>query len=299
MKQRMRSLYLLVKSTKNWVQVLKFRFLGGEKLNVKFRNGHIFQLTKQNWENYIIHSHLFAIIPSAKLGTKSLEFKYRNKQLRFEFGNFGFDTIFEVFAFDPYKDFMKKLSPQNKQVVDIGAAFGDTAIYFLFHGAKHVIGYEANPAYHELAKRNIAGNQLEKEVSIELCAVGAEVGSLMIDSDSVNMFGANMDKPKGGTKVPMTTLSEIVRKNDIHDGFLKLDTEGFEYEILLNTPKEVIRKFSSLLIEYHYGFEKLEAYLTECGYEFFHTGPSSVYVPFLKDEKSRQMSTGHIVAWLK
>ena len=51
-----------------------------------------------------------------------------------------------------------------------------------------------------------------------------------------------------------------------------------------------------MLIEYHYGYERLEAYLIECGYKFFHTGPTHVHMPHLIGEDAQNMYTGHIVA---
>jgi hypothetical protein len=121
---------------------------------------------------------------------------------------------------------------------------------------------------------------------------------MTIDTGSMDMFAANMDSEKNAKKgdtVPVVTLTDLVNQLNIQDGFLKLDTEGFEYEIMLNTPKEVVRKFSDMLIEYHYGYERIENFLKDCGYEFFHTGPTDVHVPYLKGE-AQHMKTGHIVA---
>ena len=56
----------------------------------------------------------------------------------------------------------------------------------------------------------------------------------------------------------MTTLEEIVGKFNLSDAFLKLDCEGYEYDIILNAPKDVIRKFEYIIMEYHYGFESLK-----------------------------------------
>jgi len=293
---RIRSLYYLIKSTKNWLSVLFVRYGSKEECLAHFRNGYEFSLSKRNWQKYILHTHLFSLLPSSKLTDDSITFEYHGRQLKFNFGTYGFDTVFEVFAFDPYRDFLKIVSPKGKQVVDIGAAFGDTAIYFLLEGANHVVAVEAFPSYFNLAKHNLNINGFEDSSDIVLSAAGGEPGSIVIDTGSEDMFGANLKQPKAGKTVPVITLADIVKRYNVVDGFLKLDTEGFEYEILLKTPRDVLRKFSDMLIEYHYGYERLEEYLRVCGYSMHITGPTHVYMPHLVGEDAKNMYTGHIVA---
>lgn len=293
---RIRSLFYLIKSTKNWFSALMVRYGNKEKCHVYFRNGYEFDLSMMEWQKYILHTHLFSLLPSTKLSSDSIVFDYHGRKLKFNFGKYGFDTVFEVFAFDPYREFLKTVNPKGKQVVDIGAAFGDTAIYFLLEGAKHVVAIEAFPSYFQLAEQNLRNNGFVDSCDLILSAVGGEGGSIVIDPALEDMFGANLKKTEVGQTVPIITLTDMVKRYDVKDGFLKLDTEGFEYEILLKTPRDVLRCFSDMLIEYHYGFEKLEEYLRDCGYTFFHTGPTHVYMPHLDGEEAKNMYTGHIVA---
>lgn len=294
---RVRSLWFIVKTTRNFLQVLWLRYVGQTECLARFRNGYELKVSLKDWQRYILHTHLFSLLPSTKLKNDSMIFSYQGRTLTFNFGKYGFDTVFEVFAFDPYRDFLKFANPAGKQVIDIGAAFGDTAIYFLQQGASHVVAVEAFPPYYVLAKQNIEINGFQEECEVLLSAAGGSSGdSLVIDIDVEDMFGANMKQTGTGQSVPLVTLKDLIDKYQVTDGFLKLDTEGFEYDIILSTPKEVFRCFSDMLIEYHYGYERLEAYLEECGYTFFHTGPTHVYVPHLIGEDARNMYTGHIVA---
>ncbi|MFA6007916.1 MAG: FkbM family methyltransferase [Candidatus Shapirobacteria bacterium] len=293
---RIKSLYYIIKTTQNWIEVLLVRYGKQESCNIIFRNGYRFDLVKKNWQEYIFHAYLFAILPSAKLTSDSVSFNYQNQPLNFRFGKYGFSTIFEIFAFDPYRDFLKNVNPKGKVVVDIGAAFGDTAIYFLMKGASRVVAVEAFPGYFKLAEQNIRNNNFSDKCDLVLSAVAGEPGNLEIDPNAEDMFGTNFKKSENGQVVPVTTLSEIVDKFGIQDGFLKVDTEGYEYEIILKTPKDQLRRFSDMLIEYHYGSEKLEKYLKECGFSLFKTGPTHVYVPHLVGEEAKNMYTGHIVA---
>ena len=293
---RLKSLLYVIKSTTNWLSVLLVRYSSKKECVAIFRNGYELKIDKQNWYRYIMHAYLFSLLPTAELSSDSVVFDYHGKQFKLNFGKYGFDTIFEIFATDPYRDFLKIVNPAGKTVVDIGAAFGDTAIYFLMEGANRVIAVEAFPGYFELAKKNIYENGYDKSCDLILSAMGGERGEMIIDPGLEDMFGANMEKPKNGQVVPVITLTDIVDKFGILDGFLKVDTEGYEYEILLKTPKNILRKFSDMLVEYHYGSEKLEDYLKECGYSTQKTGPTHVYVPQLVGEVARNMYTGHILA---
>ena len=295
-KPRIKSLYFVIKTTKNWLTALKIRYLNHPASTIKFRNGSRLDVSKSNWYLYILHTHLFSLLPSSNLTSEFLEFEYKDKKLKMYFGSYGFDTIFEIFAFDPYKDFLKSLPIKGKKVVDIGAAFGDTAIYFLLNGAINVVGIEAFPGYQRLASRNIEENGYSESCNILLAAVGGKRGSTLIDDQSGDMYAAGMSLPSSGMHVDVITLADIVADHDVGDALLKMDTEGFEYEILLNSSRETVRNFSMMLIEYHYGYEELENFLSGCGFTFYHTGPTHVYVPYLKDEAKRNMMTGHIVA---
>ena len=58
--------------------------------------------------------------------------------------------ISENLVYEQYKI----LDVSNKDVVDVGAALGDTAIYFALKGAKHVYAFEPYPYSYNIAKKN-------------------------------------------------------------------------------------------------------------------------------------------------
>ncbi len=122
---------------------------------------------------------------------------------------------------------------------------------------------------------------------------------LTIDENLEDMFGAGIQKAEVGDKVPIITLGQIVERFNVQQGILKMDVEGYEYEILLNAPKDVLRRFSDMVIEYHYGFEKLEDCLREAGFSVRHTQPHLVYRHHLEGEVARNMYLGNIYATLE
>jgi len=293
---RLKTLLHILKSTKNWLSVLMVRYGSKQKTNAIFRSGYVLPVTKGNWKKYIYHAYFFSFLPEAKLFDDHVEFPYHSKKLAMYFGKWGFDTILEIFATDPYKDFLNVVNPKDKVVIDVGASFGDTAIYFLTRGAKKVYAFEPFPGYFHLAKKNILNNGFADYCEVINAAVGGASGEISIDPDMEDMFGIGFEPPVDGCQVPVMTLQQIIDKYDISDAFLKIDTEGFEYDIIENSSVEALRHFSDMLIEYHYGFEKLEKVLSKAGFLIIHTGPTHIYMPQYDTEEKRNMYTGHIIA---
>lgn len=80
-------------------------------------------------------------------------------------------NLLETFNWEDYK-----LDVKEREVVDIGANIGDTAIYFSVKGAKHVYAYELQPAFYKCALENIKLNNLENNITIINAAIGAYNG---------------------------------------------------------------------------------------------------------------------------
>lgn len=295
---RLKRLLLAIKTTRNWLSALLVWFGFTKQCTAKFRNGHTLLLDRASWEEYLGRVYLFHHFPDATLTGNKLKFTYRSRELMFNFGRYGFGTILEIFGGEPYREFIGSTNIEGRQVVDIGAAFGDTAISFLLEGAKHVYAIEAFPGYFRLAEENIQKNGFSDVCDILLSAVGGSPGIMTIDHNLTDMFGTGIEKAEIGDKVPIITLEQIVERYNIENGILKLDVEGYEYEILLGAHRDVLRRFSDMVIEYHYGFEKLENHLREAGFSVSHTRPHLVYMPQLEGEAARNMYVGNIYATL-
>jgi len=82
-----------------------------------------------------------------------------------------------------------------------------------------------------------------------------------------------------GISIPLLTLESILKKNNLtcNEALLKMDCEGCEYEVILSASRHILRKFSYIQIEYHYGYENLKAKLEECNFSVSVTRP--VYDP--------------------
>ncbi|ALA59892.1 FkbM family methyltransferase [Nitrospira moscoviensis] len=298
METRLKRLGLAIKTTRNWPCAISVWLGLTRECTAKFRGGHTLKFNKSTWGEYLRCVYLFHHFPSAKLAGTIISFTYKNRNLSFNFGSYGFDTILEIFGGEPYREFFESTPIKGRQVVDIGAAFGDTAISFLLEGASQVYAIEAFPGYFRLAEENVQRNGFSKVCTVILAAAGGSPGTLSIDHNLEDMFGAGVQPSEVGAEVPIVTLEQVVNRFGINNGILKLDVEGYEYEILLNAEKKVLQRFSYMVIEYHYGFERLKAHLEDAGFVVHHTAPHWVYMPYLKDEPSRNMQVGNIYAKL-
>ena len=179
------------------------------------------------------------------------------------------------------KDY-NELNVKGRDVVDIGAYIGDTAIGFVFKGAKHVYAFEPFSIPYAIAVRNVRLNKLSKNITVLKEACGCEpTGSDLCV------------KPENKSKV--TTLYKIVHRYGLHDAVLKLDCEGCEYNLILNSDGKTLRAFKHIFIEYHHGYLDLKRKLVDEGFIVKNTRPKYTYNGLARDSK---MYRGYLFASL-
>lgn len=162
-------------------------------------------------------------------------------------------------------DFLEVL---NKKVIDIGAAAGDTSVYFALRGALKVFAYEPYPWMFELAKLNVKINNLDDKVMLYNMGLGRTDGNVTIKGDEVTNTGTSLDYGinKGKDEIPIVSLRSIIERHEISNGVLKVDCEGCEYETILHTDSTTLRNFSQIEIEFHNGFSDLKEKLESAGF---------------------------------
>ena len=177
-------------------------------------------------------------------------FLYRDHKIELSGASSNGDVV-SVFINEDYRF----LNPKDKLVIDIGASIGDSPLYFASKGAKHVFAYEADAEIFQIALRNIKENSYENGISIENKIV---MGCVSLDS-----VYTEPDK----TRVMPVTLDQIVKEYQIKDGVLKIDCEGCEYGVILSASAEILRHFSHIQMEYHFGAKNLKKRLIDIGYD--------------------------------
>jgi len=189
-------------------------------------------------------------------------------------------SVKEIFIENEYDS----LKVKDKIVIDVGANVGDTSILFSRLGAKKVIALEPQLKFFNRCKRNIEINNLEEKIQLFNAGLDDKQGFFIIDEneDSKHFSFKNTKK---GIKIPKMILEDIIpnEKNLI----LKLDCELCEYNIILNTEKQILQKFEMILIEFHDGNRNLIEKLSSIGFEIKILNSRFTY---------RKKYRGHILA---
>jgi len=186
--------------------------------------------------------------------------------------------LFDLFHLAKIRNFLKNNNFRKfALVLDVGAHKGESIDFFLKHfNVDKIISFEASPLNFELLKKN--KNFLDKKfqntkIIIENVALGSKNDTKIlkqfnesssstfseIDENSkyfkkkfnlINPFKSK--KNYNEVKINTETLDDYIQKNEIQFvDIIKIDTEGFEYNILQGL-KDNIKKIQLILFEHHY-----------------------------------------------
>jgi len=203
----------------------------------------------------------------------TVELNYHNKRVYFCYNkNKELIDTFGVIKENFIDEQFKWLNVKSKDVVDVGANIGDTAIYFALKGAKHVYAFEPYPYSYNIAKKNIKPNHLADKITLlnEGCGKSCFV---TIKVDYENTGGTDLKNFKEGKKIRIVSLDEIVKRFNLKHAALKVDCEGCEYDLILNASDEALNAFDQIIIEYHYGYKNLVKRLRRAGFEVKYSWP--------------------------
>lgn len=138
--------------------------------------------------------------------------------------------------------------PKGATVIDVGANVGFFAL-LAARSARLVHAFEPEPGNCNLLKQNCQG---KSNIIVHNEAVGATDGTAGLSVGSGSTAFSLYSDTTQTCSVSVRTLSSIFRDYDIeYCDFLKLDCEGAEYPILLDSPPELFNKIGLIAIEYH------------------------------------------------
>jgi FkbM family methyltransferase len=275
----------LVSTTGNWWDAVLVHLGLKEGATIRFRDGAEFGLTKDSFTEFVIrvereNLRLRGNLDREKVGPlRKLKIDERiEAQLMAEFN--GEDHAC--------------LDVEGKEVVDVGAYVGDSALYYVLKGgAKHVCAIEAYTHYCDMGISLVRANRLSDRIRFYNCAVGGKDGTVYT-SKSNSDFEIRKSKDRNHT-VPMKcySLDSLAKKLRIGRGAaLKVDIEGSEYDVFGSASDATLDGFSGIHIEYHYGYADLVERLRAAGFEVRRTKP----VYRFKGFGNRAMIMGDVIA---
>ena len=174
--------------------------------------------------------------------------------------------------------FLKKNNLDKFEIIlDVGAHKGESINLFLKNFiVKKIYSFESSPINFDLLKQNLISIKKKfknTEIVIENLTLGSENKEALLkqidESSSSTLNNINLesnyfkkkrsllynDKKKNfyeNVKINITTLDEYLDRNKIkYVDFLKIDTEGYEYEVLKGL-KENIENVKLIMFEHHY-----------------------------------------------
>lgn len=136
---------------------------------------------------------------------------------------------------------------EGDNVIDIGGHIGTFAIECAIRGKAHVISFEPEPENYDIFTRNIDANGLKGLVQVRNKAVSNKTGitTLFIDELNPGSHSLNqkyVDHP-GVEKIEVETVTLNDITGRMHKvKYLKLDCEGAEYDILMNSDLSKIER---------------------------------------------------------
>ncbi|MCW1311795.1 MAG: FkbM family methyltransferase, partial [Candidatus Rehaiarchaeum fermentans] len=164
-------------------------------------------------------------IHNLSIDNNLLSFFYENYNVKFDLKNTG--DLVETF----FKDAYQFLKVEGKDVIDIGANIGDTAIYFAIKGARKVISLEPYPYTFDQAIKNISSSEFKDKIKIINAGYGKDK-RIKIDTSFIPDTGSDLREAENGLDINLYSLKTLVNKYNIDSGILKMDCEGCEYNLL-------------------------------------------------------------------
>ena len=138
----------------------------------------------------------------------------------------------------------------NKHIIDAGGYVGDTALLFSSYTDKNIHVFEASPSNMDIIRETIRLNHLDNIVPVSK-ALGEKSGTATFSLGERNSCNSLVERPgynyPDHIEVPVVTLDDYVRENNIEVGLIKVDIEGGE-QLLLRGAVETIRTQHPILL---------------------------------------------------
>ncbi|MCI4319336.1 MAG: FkbM family methyltransferase [Thermoplasmata archaeon] len=169
---------------------------------------------------------------------------------------------------------------QGMTVVDVGAANGDSAVYFAVNGASRVIALEPDRSSFTLARASVAASGVGDRVTVVEAGLGAYSGDRELHTSSTHPNASAVDPPPLVSErigydrvatVPILSLADVLQKFGlVRIDLLKLSCVGCEYAVIGALSRDLLDRVGALIVQFHDGVQELEPLLRHSGFRTTH-----------------------------
>ena len=179
-------------------------------------------------------------------------------------------SIFGIYEKEQLNKIINVMADRKKRYcIDVGANIGNHSLFFS-QFFKKVFSFEAHPKIFKVLKINTS-----KSSNIKIYNTGlSDKKNFLYFSDfqTQNMAGHSLKK-NGNIKVKINKLDNIIKIRNKID-FIKIDTEGHEYQVLVGMKKILKTNNPTIMLEFDAKkFEKnnkIIKFLTSLNYKYFY-----------------------------
>jgi len=246
-----KSLGLMKRAFRNLTKVLAFPFLGSGRF-VSRVDGALIKVPPDLWTMLPTAARcvLMGALPEwrqdgfhVKSGTVDIVSPADSKEAALFFREIFVDDVYGLGRYDL----------NDRQVIDIGAFVGDTAVAFALRGA-YVHAFEPVREFREYIAANARINGVSERITVHAVGLSDRERSLSVRSPSAQVL----------TLVETRTYC---LQAGIKDPYLmKMDCEGCEYELFSSEAFWTVLRPQHILMEFHYGGDRLAEILHRKGY---------------------------------
>jgi FkbM family methyltransferase len=228
---------------------------------------------------------------------------------KIEFANWDNPLVNPKMVTQEMVDFFKKFIKKGDVIIDIGANIGDTTVPMALAAGSSGItfGFDPNPFVFKILEVNASLNKEKQNIIPLLYAitvkdeefyyVSSEAsfsnGAISPTKNSVHGKYIFPDKIKGINLLAFLEEKYNERLKDF--SFIKIDTEGYDKEIIKSIP-ELINKYKPTIVAESFGNntpeEKVELYnvIAQHGYEIFYFEDFDINAKIIKLENSHDIT---------
>ncbi|NRG16586.1 FkbM family methyltransferase [Rhizobiales bacterium] len=144
---------------------------------------------------------------------------------------------------------IEKYVPEDATILDIGANIGNHALYWARKSPnRKIVCFEPVSSTFEILKKNIEANNINAQISAHNFGVSDKPSKARIDRFSASNIGATRLRHDEAGELSLISIDGFIsEENKI--GMLKIDTEGFEVEVLKGADKTIERHKPIIFVE--------------------------------------------------